>query len=271
MRIATQNRIENVLRPAILLAGAALCVLSPVWSQAPPTGTSPSPSADQSLKPLDSVVAVANNAIILASDLELEMRIFYLVPINDAADSTPPKALERLTTRALIEQQIVQQDPDGLVVTPAELEASLTELRQNLPACKHRDCMTPSGWAAYLKTLDLTPDRVATYWTHRIAVLRFIEERFRSGIRITPDEIQKYYSDNLVPRYAKPGDAPALERVSPRIQEILLQQRVNLLLNEWLKSLQDQGQVEILDASLKLPNQSDSAPAALSPGNGVDR
>lgn len=214
---------------------------------------------------LDRVVAVVNNQAILASDLDFEMHVFKLLPIGSRRDLTPASSLERLTTRALIEQQILQQDPHGMDVSPKDLNDSLDELRQNLPACKQRDCSTEAGWAAYLATLGLTPDRVADYWAHRMAVLRFIEMRFRSGIRITPEEIAAYYKDSLVPKYAKPEDAPPLEKISPRIQEILLQQRVNLLLNDWLKSLQDQGQVEILDPALRKPDSEDDGGAAAGP------
>jgi peptidyl-prolyl cis-trans isomerase SurA len=108
-----------------------------------------------------------------------------------------------------------------------------------------------------------------------MAVLRFIELRFRSGIRITPEEIQKYYQDSLVPKYARSEDAPSLEKLSQRIQEILLQERVNSLLNDWVKSLQEQGQVEILDPALReaVPVESggdESSPAA-SAGKGGRR
>jgi parvulin-like peptidyl-prolyl isomerase len=213
--------------------------------------TPPEISAAAKAEQLDSVIAVVNNQVILASDLELEMRIFRLLPIGERVDSTPAKALERLTTRALIEQQIVQEDPHGLDVSPRELIDSLAELRQSLPACKQRDCASAAGWAAYLATLGLTPERVSEYWARRMAVLRFIELRFRSGNRVTPEEIEKYYREQMVPKYAKPSDAPPLERLSPRIQEILLQQKVNALLGDWLKSLQDQGQVEVLDPALQ--------------------
>jgi len=203
---------------------------------------------------LDSAVAVVDNQLILASDLDFEMRIFRLLPIGSRRDATPARSLERLITRTLIERQILQQDPHGLDVSEKDLDASLEELRQSLPACKHLDCSTPAGWAAYLATLGLTPERVADYWSHRMAVLRFIELRFRSGIRITQEEIESYYKDTLVPKYARPEDAPPLDKISPRIQEILLQQRVNVLLNDWLKSLQSQGQVEILDPALRPPD-----------------
>jgi peptidyl-prolyl cis-trans isomerase SurA len=200
---------------------------------------------------LDHVIAVVNTQVILASDLDLEMRVFRLLPIGGGErDFTPAKALERLTTRALIEQQVTQEDPHGLDVEPKEVADNLADLRQSLPACKRRDCASAAGWTAYLATLGLTPDRINEYWTRRMAVLRFIERRFRSGIRIAPEEIKKYYDESLLPQYSTPKDAPPLEKVSARIQEVLLQQQVNALLNDWLKSLQDQGQVEILDPVL---------------------
>lgn len=250
------SALVRLRRFSLVVAASFVALPCALNSQAQPD----EPRNKQPAQVLDSVVAVVNHQVILASDLDLEMRVAYLLPSGSPGDFTPQSALERLTTRALIEQQIVQEDPHGLDVSPAELDESLTELRQGLPACKTRDCTSTEGWAAYLATLGLTPQEVRDYWQHRIAVLRFIELRFRSGIRITQDEIQKYYNQTLLPRYARPADAPPLERVAPRIQEILLQQQVNQLLSQWLKSLQDQGQVEILDPALR--------PAASTPEGG---
>jgi len=39
--------------------------------------------------------------------------------------------------------------------------------------------------------------------------------------------------------------------VSSRIEEILLQQRVNQLFDDWLATLRKQGQIEVLDPSLE--------------------
>jgi peptidyl-prolyl cis-trans isomerase SurA len=284
-QIRVQTQTEKVARgrQVLLICIVSICIAmlcsggSFAAAQAdrttPSTAQSPAPEvAANRAKPelLDSVIAVVNNQVVLASDLELEQRVFRLLPIGDRSDATPAKALERLTTRALIEQQILLEDPHGLEIAPKDLEDSLAELRQNLPGCKQRDCVSNTGWAAYLTTLGLTPERVTNYWTHRMAVLRFIELRFRSGNRVTPEEIQKYYQESLVPKYAKPGDAPPLDKVSPRIQEILLQQKVNALLNDWLKSLQDQGQVEILDPALKASSAAQQvAPDSGAPNQGA--
>ena len=52
-----------------------------------------------------------------------------------------------------------------------------------------------------------------------------------------------------------------MQRVSPRIEEILLQQQVNLLFDEWLTNLRKQGDVEVLDPAL----ESAEAPAPTQP------
>ena len=248
---------------SLTLACIVMCSLAQ-----PRLARAQAPAEAAKLEPLDSVIAVVNKQVILASDLDLEMRVYRLLPIGERRDSTPGRALERLTTRALIEQQIAQEDPHGLEIAPADLTAALAELRQSLPGCKVRDCVSAEGWAAYLATLGLTPERVAEYWTHRMAVLRFIELRFRSGNRVAPEEIQKYYREDFVPKYARPADAPPLEKISPRIEEILLQQKVNALLGDWLKSLQDQGQVEILDPSLRAQTTDEPAPPVVTPEKG---
>jgi len=225
--------------------------------------------SDAPAQPLDSVIAVVNGQVILASDLDLEMRVFRFLPVGDQDGFAPRQAMERLTTRALIEQQILQEDPHGLDVDPKDVAANLGDLRQNLPGCKRRDCATQKGWTAYLATFGLTPERLDEYWKQRMAVLGFIERRFRSGIRIAPEEIQKYYQETLLPQYPSAAEAPPLGKVSSRIQEVLLQQRVNALLNDWLKSLQDQGQVEILDQSLAAPPAPDSSTGTSTPDGGT--
>ncbi len=81
--------------------------------------------------------------------------------------------------------------------------------------------------------------------------MRFIEQRFRQGIQITPQQIETYYHDTLLPQYAPGEAAPPLDQVAPRIQEILLEQQVNVLFDAWLTNLRAQGDVEVLDPALE--------------------
>jgi len=84
--------------------------------------------------------------------------------------------------------------------------------------------------------------------------LQFVEERFRMGIRISQAEIDDYYKTTLLPAYQKESaTAPAEATIADRIQEILLQQRVDTLLDDWLTALRAQGGVTILKPGEEAP------------------
>jgi len=201
---------------------------------------------------LDRVVAVVNNQAILASDVDDEMRLAVLDPAQAGMGTlTAERALEQLISRALIQQQIRQEDAQATEPTQAEIDARLSQIRNQVPACVHLNCASEEGWKAFLAAHGLKPERVRSYLRFRIQILRFIEERFRQGIRISPEEIESYYKQTLLPEYAAGETAPILEEVAPRIQEILLQRQVNALFEDWLKNLRKQGDVEVIDPSLE--------------------
>jgi hypothetical protein len=203
---------------------------------------------------LDHVVAVVNNQAILASDLEDEIRLAVLDPARGGlGEITPVVALDQLISRALIQQQIRQEDAQAIEPPQAEVDARLMEIRKELPPCLRFNCASDAGWKAFLTAHGLTPERVESYLRYRLEILRFIEERFRMGIQITPEQIAAYYHDSLLPQYAAGDKIPALAEVSPRIQEILLERQVNVLFDDWLKNLRKQGDVEVLDPALETP------------------
>src|SRR5580698_1919166 len=98
-----------------------ICCVVPARGQADSAPASSALETAPQTQILDSVVAVVNNQVILASDLDFEMRIFRLLPIGTRIDFTRAKALERMITRTLIEQQILLEDPHGLDVAPKDL------------------------------------------------------------------------------------------------------------------------------------------------------
>ncbi len=201
---------------------------------------------------LDRVVAVVNKHAILASDLDDEIRLSVLDPnLVGQGELTRQRALEQLISRTLIEQQIRQEDMQAIEPSQDEVNARLDEIRKQLPACVHQNCGTDAGWKAFLASHGLTPGRVESYLHYRLEILRFIEQRFRQGIQITPQQIETYYHDTLLPQYAPGEAAPPLDQVAPRIQEILLEQQVNVLFDAWLTNLRAQGDVEVLDPALE--------------------
>jgi len=209
--------------------------------------------------PVDRVVAVVNRQTILESDLQDEMQLSVLEPSTKAQERmTEQEALDRLISRSLIQQQIRQEDLRATEPNPKEIAARIEEIRTELPACVRADCRSDEGWKAFLAQHDLSPARVESYMHNRLEILSFIEMRFRQGIRITPEETEEYYRQTLLPQYPASQTPPPLEQVSSRIEEILLQQKVNALFGNWLANLRSQGQIEVLDPSLETQKPSES-------------
>ena len=197
---------------------------------------------------VDRVVAIVNGQLILDSDVDRERRFAVLLHL---AKTTGPynrdEAIERLINRDLILQQ-AQLQP-GYGVTQEAASRDLDTLRKSLPTCAKYHCETEEGWDKFLATEGFTEESLTSLWRQRMEVLAFIEQRFRMGIRILPAEIEEYYTKTMLPEYAAQGvEAPPLRTISRRIQEVLLQQRVSKLLDDWLTSLRAQGNVVVLHA-----------------------
>jgi peptidyl-prolyl cis-trans isomerase SurA len=249
-------RLTRTWKIVILLI--AFCLLgTTTWGQqdtggssasdATPVSPEPAPPIPKGAVVLDHVVAVINGSVILQSDVMEEMGYAFLQPFTAATRNTPQRALQRLIDRDLILQQM-ETAQTATPPTPEEVKQRITELRGVIPECLPDRCQTDAGWQAFLHNKGLTEEEVDIHWAQRVSILSFIQSRFGAGVRITPAEIADYYNKTLVPQLrAKQVTPPALQSVSARIEEILLQQRVSSLLLEWLQSLKSEGSVSILD------------------------
>ena len=195
---------------------------------------------------MDRVVATVNGYLILDSDVDQERRFAALLPYGEAAGPySREEALQRLINRELILQQARLQPQD--TITTAAAEADLDALRKSIPNCKQFQCETQAGWDSFLATQGFTEASIVRLWRQRMEVLAFIELRFRMGLKVSPDEIAAYYNKTLLPQYAALHATPApLSAVSNRIQQVLLEQKVTSLLDDWLESLRAQGSVVVL-------------------------
>ena len=195
---------------------------------------------------IDHVIAVVNGDVVLESDVDEERRMAAFQPISSPeGDALREHAIARLVDRRLLLQQAALQPQHA--VTEADIDAEIDQLRKEIPACKAAHCETAAGWSAFLAGHGVTSNEVRAHWRERMETLQFIEVRFRSGIRISHAEIETYYNKTMLPEYAKQRvKAPPLDKLSDRIQEVLLQQQVSGLLADWLKSLRAQGTVQIV-------------------------
>ena len=194
---------------------------------------------------VDRLVAIVNGDIVLESDVDEEERFSRFYPYRITSGQTErAQATTRLIDRDLILQQVRGVQPE---IPAADIDKDETDLRKDLPACAAADCISPAGWQTFLTDSGFTETELRERLRLRAEVLRFIEQRFRSGIRITDKQIQDFYTEIMLPQYIKEhATPPPLAVLSPRIEELLLQQQVSVLLDQWLQTLRENGSVRIL-------------------------
>ncbi len=201
---------------------------------------------------VDQLVAIVNNDIILESDVDEEMRFSRLYPYQvTSGDTARDQAITRLIDRDLVLQQERGVQPE--IPNPA-VEQDEADLRRDLPACAAADCASDPGWQKFLASGGFTESELRDRLRQRAEVLRFIEQRFRSGIQVSDRQVQDFYTGTMLPQYRKEqATPPALNVLAPRIEELLLQQQVSKLLDQWLKTLREAGSVRIFKAGEEAP------------------
>jgi len=257
MTLTVHNARWRLLRVGTLMMAAILMQTRPLWPQQQPTVPLGSPETLPGAgrgTVLDRVVAVVNGDLILESDVDEEMRFESIQPYRTAnGEQSRERTVRRLIDRTLILQQ-AEMESEETDVSDKELDAQLATVRKDIPSCKQYHCETDAGWQKYVGDHGFTVKEFRERWRERMQLLKFIEVRFRNGIRISDDDIKDYFEKTMLPEYAKRHVAPPkLETISPRIEEVLLQQQVGNLLRDWLKSLRAQGRVRIMRADEVAP------------------
>jgi parvulin-like peptidyl-prolyl isomerase len=205
---------------------------------------------------VDRMVAVVNKQVILESELDQATRVELLLqskPIERLTQADRMAVLERLIDRSLLDQQIV--NPAMLDPAPQELAAKIKEVRESMPGA-----VSDAGWNGILAGYGLTQADVEEQLTSQFRILRLIDLRFRGLVRVEKDAIARYYQERFLPEVRKRHAAePKLSEVSDKIEQILVEQRIDELLSNWLKTLRAQAHIERMISSV-LPARAGAAP-----------
>ena len=189
---------------------------------------------------VDRMAAVVNRRVILESELDQSARVEALLQ-NRPLDVTFPsrkEALDQAIDRILLEQQIVESDVVN--PTPEELGARLKEVRAQV-----NGATVDEGWQKALAAYGLTEHDVEDHLISEFRVLRFVDLRLRGLVRVEKTAIADYYQDKFLPELARRGTpAPPLADVSGKIEKILVEQRMDTMLNELLQNLHAQAHIE---------------------------
>lgn len=201
---------------------------------------------------LDRIVATVNDHVILQSDWDDEVRFEALMSGRTPDDVTLEQrkaALDRLIDQDLLRDQMRMTD-----LKAAGVEA----IKNQIDGLRNDQVREHPGqsWAMTLSQYHLTEKVIENHVAGEIEQLQLVDLRFRPSIQISSPEIEKYYREQILPKLPA-SDPPSLDDAAPKIKEILIQEKINQLLNSWLETLRSQAQVRIL--SPKGPPDSQSS------------
>jgi hypothetical protein len=266
------------LIPLILLASCLASLAQqaqPAQSSAPQSSDSaraqdPSSATSQVI---DRLIAIVNRQIILQSDWDEAVRYEAFMAGKSLDELTPTdaaSALDRLIDQELVRQQMSSLGSAAQAISTAELDDKLTEIRKLYP-----DGDTAAGWSAALARYGLPEKTLDARLSRQLEAMRFIDMRLRPEARVTPEAVENYYREKLLPQLGSAADrnSPPSADVTAKIQELLTQEKIDELLASWLHGLREQAEIhvqsgpEVLLGSLK--SAANRAPAQAPSGSAV--
>lgn len=194
---------------------------------------------------IERVVATVNNQPILQSDWDEEVRYEAFVnrrALSSLTAADRKAALDRLIDQELLRQQIKEDEQEGVLKIPApNVEKNLRAIRQQYPGAEKA-----AVWRADLQRYGLREQDLVRHIAVQARLERLIDVRLRPTIHISHSSIESYYQQQLLPELRKSGvkDVPLVE-VSPKIEELLTQRRMNELLASWLHDLRSQSDIRM--------------------------
>ncbi len=179
---------------------------------------------------VDRIVAIIDRDVIMLSEAEQGM---WLVELRTDDDVSLRDVVERLVEARLIEHEVARFTdapvPDELV------EEQLARVRSRFPSEEALDTMLSSS--------GLSEEELRSEVRRQLTVNRYLERRFRALTYVTDDDIQNYFSEEVLPELPDER-GPMLEEID-QIRRILEEQRFNERVDQWIDGLKKRSRIRL--------------------------
>lgn len=187
---------------------------------------------------VDRIVATVGQRMITLSDVQEAYRFECLLnqkPLQPLDAARIREVAGRLVDQALLEQEM--ESTQFPRVPPAEVDRRMAEIKKGFA--------NNGEFHRALEQYGLDEQRVRRRAELQTNVLRFLDFRFRPGVQVDEPAIERYYRETLLPELREKGTQkiPGLEEVRDRIEEVLVQERINQQLDAWIKDLRRQATI----------------------------
>ncbi len=191
---------------------------------------------------LDSVVASVEDKAITDRDVINEFHFERFLegqsPTGAPDHKEKQAVLNRLITQILLADQM--QRPAG------NSESRTNDARETLKSVREK-FPSQQAYDKALQSLAMTEQQVLKRLELYEHTLQMIDNRLRPTAVPDPNEVEDYYKKTFVPEYKREhsGPPPPLDKIRDQIREILVQKKMNELLDNWLDRLKSAHRVTI--------------------------
>lgn len=181
---------------------------------------------------IDRIAVVVNRHPIKTSDIERDIRLTDFLnkaPLN--FDTAAKKSAEE----RLIDQQLIRSE----IASGGYRRATDADAQRLLEQIRHdRYAGSDPRLNRALEQYGLTENELRGELLWQLTVLRFINDRFRAGVLVTDEEVQKYYEQHRA-KFPQP-----LAAASASIRNLLEGEQVNQQFDQWLASTRKDAAIE---------------------------
>lgn len=175
---------------------------------------------------VDRIAVTVGNQVITESEILRDIALAAF--LNGEKPSFTPENKRKAADRA-VEQKLIRREME-LGQYPEATEDQAAELLDKTA----KNVGGEPELERQLAADGLTVRDLEQQLLWQLTLVRFIDLRFRPAIQVTAEDVQQYYTREILPRQ-KPGQRVRLADVRDEILETLSAQRADQQLDEWLK------------------------------------
>lgn len=159
-------------------------------------------------------------------------------PAGTPSGTERQAVLSRLISQTLLTEQLR---------APAKESKNNKKTAEETLDAVRKKFSSKEAYTSALQSLGMSEQQVLKRLERYQRTLEMINNRLRPAALPNPDEVEDYYKNTFVPEYSKghSGSPPSLGDVQGQVREILIQKKMNQLLEDWLKRLKSTHRVTI--------------------------
>lgn len=192
---------------------------------------------------LDRTAVSIGTAVVTELDLKDHLRVrAFLEGVTPRYDG---EALRDAADK-LIQQQLIGREMESsryALPDPSVVDQLVASFKQN------RYGNNEEEYREALRAARLTELQIRGWFQWTLTILRFVEFRFRPGVQVPEEEIREYYETKYLPQWRQRSKdpPPGYAEVERDCEEMLTQERIDILLDRWISQTRTQVNIKFRD------------------------